>query len=89
MGGKVYLNYEVTGFSEMTESKGKEELSPILVQSKDKVRLDVTRKFYNALYSSIMRNFFLSCCYITVYPDKICVNVCWFTLGSSSSNDRM
>ncbi|XP_043580937.1 L-2-hydroxyglutarate dehydrogenase, mitochondrial isoform X1 [Bombus pyrosoma] len=36
MGGKVYLNYEVTGFSEMTESKGKEDLSPILVQSKDK-----------------------------------------------------
>lgn len=85
MGGKVYLNYEVTGFSEMTESKGKEELSPILVQSKDKVRLNVTRKFY----SSSCATFFLSCCYIIVYPDKICVNVCWFTLGSSSSNDRM
>ncbi|XP_017798139.1 PREDICTED: L-2-hydroxyglutarate dehydrogenase, mitochondrial [Habropoda laboriosa] len=36
MGGKIFLNYEVTGFSEMTESKGKGELAPISVQSKDR-----------------------------------------------------
>ncbi|OAD57083.1 L-2-hydroxyglutarate dehydrogenase, mitochondrial [Eufriesea mexicana] len=36
MGGKIFLNYEVIGFSEMTESKGKGELAPILVQSKDR-----------------------------------------------------
>lgn len=37
MGGKILLNFEVVGFSEMTESKGENALSPISVHSKDKV----------------------------------------------------
>lgn len=37
MGGKILLNFEVVGFSEMTESKGENDLSPISVHSKDKV----------------------------------------------------
>ncbi|XP_012342744.1 L-2-hydroxyglutarate dehydrogenase, mitochondrial isoform X1 [Apis florea] len=36
MGGKILLNFEVVGFSEMTESKGENDLSPISVHSKDK-----------------------------------------------------
>ncbi|CAL7934710.1 unnamed protein product [Xylocopa violacea] len=36
MGGQVFLNYEVTGFSEMTESTQREELAPISVHSKDR-----------------------------------------------------
>ncbi|XP_034187511.1 L-2-hydroxyglutarate dehydrogenase isoform X2 [Osmia lignaria lignaria] len=36
MGGKIFFNYEVTGFAEMSESKGQEQLSPISVQSKDR-----------------------------------------------------
>lgn len=67
MGGKVYLNYEVTGFSEMTESKGKEELSPILVQSKDKVRLDVTRKFYSLSCATFFYLVVISQCIPTKY----------------------
>ncbi|XP_043269859.1 L-2-hydroxyglutarate dehydrogenase, mitochondrial isoform X2 [Venturia canescens] len=36
-GGKVYLNYEVTGFTEMTESKGGTgEFAPIGVRAKDR-----------------------------------------------------
>ncbi|XP_024946184.1 L-2-hydroxyglutarate dehydrogenase, mitochondrial isoform X2 [Cephus cinctus] len=36
MGGEIHLNFEVTGFSELAESKGKGELVPISVQSKNK-----------------------------------------------------
>lgn len=39
MGGEIFLNFEVTGFTQMAESKGKCELSPISVQSKDRVRI--------------------------------------------------
>lgn len=34
MGGEIFLNFEVIGFTEMTESKGKNQLAPISVQSK-------------------------------------------------------
>ncbi|XP_033327108.1 L-2-hydroxyglutarate dehydrogenase [Megalopta genalis] len=36
MGGQIFLNYEVTGFAEMSESHGNQELVPISVQSKNK-----------------------------------------------------
>ncbi|XP_012147409.1 L-2-hydroxyglutarate dehydrogenase isoform X2 [Megachile rotundata] len=36
MGGKIILDYEVTGFAEMTESKDQGPLCPISVQSKDR-----------------------------------------------------
>ncbi|XP_076655798.1 L-2-hydroxyglutarate dehydrogenase [Halictus rubicundus] len=36
MGGQIFLNYEVTGFAEMPESHGEQELAPISVQSKKK-----------------------------------------------------
>lgn len=36
MGGQILLNYEVTGFSEMSESKGEVELAPISVLSKNR-----------------------------------------------------
>ena len=85
MGGKIYLNYEVTGFSEMAESKEKAELSPILVQSKNRVCIDTTNK----VHKFFIFNFSLSYYHIVVYADKICVNVWWFAFGSSRSNDRM
>ncbi|XP_076239818.1 L-2-hydroxyglutarate dehydrogenase isoform X2 [Calliopsis andreniformis] len=34
MGGKIFLNYEVTGFSEPRESAGSNELAPITVEGK-------------------------------------------------------
>lgn len=37
MGGEIFLNFEVNGFTEMAESKGKNQLAPISVQSKNKV----------------------------------------------------
>lgn len=36
MGGEIFLNFEVVGFAEMTESKGKSQLAPISVQSKNR-----------------------------------------------------
>lgn len=45
MGGDIFLNFEVTGFTEMTESKGQTELSPIVVQSKKRVR------FFSYMYT--------------------------------------
>lgn len=39
MGGEIFLNFEVTGFAEMTESKEQCELSPIFVQSKNRVSI--------------------------------------------------
>lgn len=38
MGGEIFLNFEVSGFAEMAESKGKSQLAPISVQSKTRVR---------------------------------------------------
>ncbi|XP_011253873.1 L-2-hydroxyglutarate dehydrogenase, mitochondrial [Camponotus floridanus] len=34
MGGEIFLNFEVIGFTEMMESKGESQLAPISVQSK-------------------------------------------------------
>lgn len=81
MGGKIFLNYEVIGFSEMTESKEKGELAPILVQSKDRVGL---RTLYNFSFPIS-----LSCVFILVYTHKECADMWWFTLGPFGSNDRM
>ncbi|XP_012221153.1 L-2-hydroxyglutarate dehydrogenase, mitochondrial isoform X1 [Linepithema humile] len=36
MGGEIFLNFEVIGFTEMTESKGQSQLAPILIQSKNR-----------------------------------------------------
>lgn len=39
MGGEIFLNFEVTGFTEMAESKRQSDLYPISVQSKNRVRI--------------------------------------------------
>ncbi|XP_012530193.1 L-2-hydroxyglutarate dehydrogenase, mitochondrial [Monomorium pharaonis] len=36
MGGEIFLNFEVTGFTEIVESKGKSQLVPISVHSKNR-----------------------------------------------------
>ncbi|XP_017893648.1 L-2-hydroxyglutarate dehydrogenase, mitochondrial [Ceratina calcarata] len=36
MGGKIYVNYEVTGFTQMSQCNEKQELTPILINSKNK-----------------------------------------------------
>ncbi|EZA57326.1 L-2-hydroxyglutarate dehydrogenase, mitochondrial [Ooceraea biroi] len=36
MGGEIFLNFEVTGFAETTESRGQSQLAPISVQSKNR-----------------------------------------------------
>lgn len=48
IGGEIFLNFEVNGFAEMTESKGRNQLAPISIQSKTRVRFP---SFYSHLIS--------------------------------------
>lgn len=66
MGGQILLNYEVTGFSEMSESKGEVELAPISVLSKNRVR-SFSVDHLNAHFTVISSyNFFIFVLYCSV-----------------------
>lgn len=48
MGGEIFLNSEVTGFTEMIESKGVDgRLMPMVVHTKDNKVCDVFSLFFN------------------------------------------
>lgn len=87
-GGKIFLNYEVTGFAETKETKGMNELAPISVQSKTSVSFT---SIYNTFSTVVFRSWSIRSAwfYIAEYSGKICAYLRRFTFRPISCNDRM
>jgi len=87
MGGEIFLNFEVNGFSEMAESKGKNQLAPISVHSKNRVRFSSVSRIARTVALIIL----IFCQYFSleVHTNEICADVRWSAFRSTGSDDGL